>query len=274
MEEVQDEQELGRGTFQVDLAEALAAENGGEIKWESFRTKSVSLERIRVFFTSSLSRPDWKQLMVLIPMDAVDTLERQLEAMKMQGINSPQERGEARSNHQQVRNPAKPGDPIPGQGLFSFSPSTSTGNSPGYSIGGFQPGLVSPAHVSPGQNQLYDQVRSYFPPSEPASSTQTTMEQHNQPQMVYEPVQPFAYVPSVNANAPPPQTTTNMQYPAYLYPMKAVQAQDQTQEPREVFAQPTGLQTAPKPDIWALNSVKLAAVGFNWFQAVSNDVVL
>jgi hypothetical protein len=270
LQEVQDEQELERGTFQVDLAEALAVGNGSEIKWESFRIESVSIEQNRVLFTSFLSRPSWNQLMVLIPMDVVDMLERQLEAMKLQGMNSPQELGEGRSNHHQVHNPTEPGDPIPGQGLFSFTPSTSTGNSPGYPLGGFQPGLVSPAHVSPNQNQLYDQVQSYFPPSEPASSSQTTMEQHNQPQMVYEPVQPFAYVPSVNANAPPPQTTTNMQYPTYPYPIEAVQAQNLTQEPREVFAQPTGLQTAPKPDIWALNSVKPATVGFNWFQAVSN----
>lgn len=46
---------MGRDTFQVDLAEALADENGSEIKWESFRIESVSIEQNRVLFTSFLS---------------------------------------------------------------------------------------------------------------------------------------------------------------------------------------------------------------------------
>jgi hypothetical protein len=57
MEEVRDGRELGRGTFQVDLPQALAAENGSEIKWESFRIESVSIEQTRVLYTSYMSRP-------------------------------------------------------------------------------------------------------------------------------------------------------------------------------------------------------------------------
>ncbi|KAG7529314.1 hypothetical protein FFLO_05742 [Filobasidium floriforme] len=191
-------------------------------------------------------------------------LERQLEAMKMQGISSPQELGEGRPNHHQVHNSTKPTDPIPSQGLFTFLPSTSTDKSPGYSLGGVQPGVGSPAHISPNQNQLYDQVQSYFPPLAPASTEQKPVEKLNQPQMVHETIQPFAYVPE--ANVPPPQSTANLQYPRYRYPITAVQAQNQTQDSRDVFLQPTG-QTVPKPDIWALNSVKPASSGLNWFQA-------
>jgi hypothetical protein len=208
--------------------------------------------------------------MILIPMVDVDMLERQLEAMKMRGISSPQELGEGRPNHQQVHNPTKPTDPIPGQGLFTFLPSTSTNKSPGYSLGGVQPGVGSPAHISPNQNQLYDQVQSYFPPLAPASTEQKPVEKLNQPQMVHETIQPFAYVPV--ADVPPPQNTASLQYPRYRYPITAVQAQNQTQDPRDVYHQPTG-QIVPKPDIWALNSVKPVPVALNWFQAVSNHMI-
>ena len=207
-------------------------------------------------------------------LNDVDMLERQLEAMKMQDTNPALDLGDGRSNHDCDHNPVENQNHIQSHGSFSFATSdqASTGNSPGHPVGGVQPVLISPTRIPLNQNRPYNQSPSCFPPlAPPPPTTKTELEHLAQPQIAYEPVQPFAFNPAMNANAPASQTH-HMQYPTYEHSVHTVPVQAQTQEPREVFLPPMGLQTEPKQGIWALNSVRPATVGFNWFQAVSSNL--
>ena len=191
----------------------------------------------------------------------------------MQGTNLASDPGKGGSNHDYGHNSIRDQDHIQSHGSFSFATSNQapTGNSPGHPVGGVQPVLISPAHTPLNRNRPYDQSPSCFPPLAPPPPTpRTELEHLAQRQVSYEPVQPFAFNPAMNANAPASQTH-HMQYPTYEYPVRTVPVQAHTQEPKEVLLPPTGLQKGPKQDIWALNSVRPATVGFNWFQAVSND---